>query len=497
PAAFHCSTKQVQDFPEFYPHEGIDAKEIEAYKFDKYPPFYALGKDYRVAAFDIPQSVLSDDVNGPQVLAWGAHSPQTPSHSSPPELLDDIRNKFGEHPALHRDHGEWWNADYLKRVHGAMKTGIERRIEICRDWLAQERWDLFFTIFGEPHSAGHDLWHLSRPDHPLYGEMQDVFGFDPLLDIFKAVDVAIGEILDAAPSDAYKLVFSVHGSDNNVTDVASMVLLPEFLYRYSFPGKTMMAVGDPNKPVGGVAWPLRMREWQHEIWDHRYDPNPTRRLLKKFAPARAHRRINRLISGELAPDLYSQAELKSQGKEVCWQPTSWYSKVWKDMKAFALPTFSEGYIRINLKDREPSGVVEPQDYEAVCDDIIAELRKVVNPRTGEPVVKDVVRTRDMGSNRDPNLPPADLVVVWNDVPADVIDHKELGRIGPVPYRRAGSHRGRGFWALQGQGIEEGTEFPLAHAVDLTATIMQLLGAGVPAYMDGKPIELKPSVAVAS
>ncbi len=474
-----------------------DVKEIEAYEFDEYPPFYALGDNYRVAAFDIPQSVLSDDVNGPQVLAWGAHSPQTPSHSQPPELFDQINEKYGEHPALHRDHGEWWNAAYLKRVHGAMKTGIQRRVEICKDMLSEERWDLFFTIFGEPHSAGHDLWHLSRSDHPLYGEMKGVFGFDPLLDIFQDVDRAVGEILDAAPEDAYKVVFSVHGSDNNVTDVASMVLLPELMYRYSFPGKAMMAVGNPNKDVKPHAWPIRMREWQQEIWDYRFDPNPLRRALKSVAPAKAHRRINRLFGGELAPDLTSQQELKQQGKDVCWQPTTWYSNVWKDMKAFALPTFSEGYIRINLKDREPMGTVDPQDYDAVCEDITRQLTELRNPRTGKPVVKKVVKTRDAGSNRDPNLPPADLVVVWAEEPADVVDHPQLGRIGPVPYRRTGSHRGRGFWFATGKGIESGAEFPDAHAVDLTATLVALLGAEVPPYMDGKPIGSFNKVAIAS
>ena len=37
-----------------------NVEEIQAYNFAEYPPFYALGNDYRVAAFDIPQSILSD-----------------------------------------------------------------------------------------------------------------------------------------------------------------------------------------------------------------------------------------------------------------------------------------------------------------------------------------------------------------------------------------------------------------------------------------------------
>lgn len=47
-----------------------DIEEIEAYDFTEYPPFYALGDDYRVAVFDMPHSTLSEQVNGVQVLAW-------------------------------------------------------------------------------------------------------------------------------------------------------------------------------------------------------------------------------------------------------------------------------------------------------------------------------------------------------------------------------------------------------------------------------------------
>ncbi len=469
--------------------DGYTVEEIQAYDFAALPPFYAMGDACRVAAFDVPQGALSENANGPQVLAWGAHSPQTPSHSLPPELLARVTASYGAHPALHRDHGEWWDPRYLKTLHQALKTGIARRTDICRDWIRQEPWNLFLTIFSETHSAGHDFWHLSRTDNPLHGSMTEVFDFDPLLDIYKDVDRSVGEILALAPEPSYKVVFSVHGSDNNVTDVPSMVLLPEFLYRYSFPGKTMLAPGRAGTPVPPVIKPARLQSWHHEIREYAYDPNLFRRLLKRLAPGKAHRRIERLFGGPLAPDLFSIAELQALGKQLSWQPTHWYSKVWPRMKAFALPTFSEGYIRINLAGREPAGIVQPEDYDALCDDLDRELRRLINPRTGFPVVKKVIRTRRGAADNDPRLPDADLVVVWAEDSADVVDHPSAGRIGPVPYRRSGSHRARGFWAAQGPGIEAGASAAPAHAVDLTATIVALMGAPIPEHLDGQPIAI--------
>ncbi|MCA1992686.1 MAG: alkaline phosphatase family protein, partial [Coleofasciculus sp. S288] len=84
--------------------DTYDANLVEAYDYAEYSPFYALGEKYRVAAFDIPQTALSDRVNGVQLLAWGSHSPQTPSVSQPASLFRELVNKYGVHPGLHNDH---------------------------------------------------------------------------------------------------------------------------------------------------------------------------------------------------------------------------------------------------------------------------------------------------------------------------------------------------------------------------------------------------------
>ena len=61
------------------------------------------------------------------------------------------------------------------------------------------------------------------------------------------------------------------------------------------------------------------------------------------------------------------------------------------MPAFALPSFYDGRIRLNLRGRERDGVVDPADYERVCDDIEQLLRECRDPRTGEPVLAAVER----------------------------------------------------------------------------------------------------------
>ncbi|MGB7439677.1 MAG: alkaline phosphatase family protein [Coleofasciculaceae cyanobacterium] len=464
-----------------------EVKELLAYDFEQYQPFYALGDDYRVAVFDLPQSALTPQVNGQQILAWGAHSPQTPSHSLPEQLLQEVNSRYGKHPALHKDHGDWWDEAYLTRLQEALAKGIERRVTVCQDWLQQEPWDLFLTIFGEPHSAGHDFWYLSQSDHPLYPYKQgDNSSQDPMLEVFEAVDKAVGDILSQVSDDTYVVVFAAHGSGNNVTDVASMLFLPEFLYRFNFPGQVMMAPGKPGTPPPPLVTSPRRKTWTGEIWERKYEPNPLKGFLRRQLPSKFHRHLDKLF-GTPSADLVSPEQLRQQGQSLFWQPTLWYSSLWPKMKAFALPSFSEGYIRINLQGREPDGIVPTTEYDALCTELIQQLHQLRNARTGEPVVKKVVRTRQEASENDPNLPDADLVVVWQEQPADVVDHPNLGRIGPVPYRRTGSHRERGFITVLGPNVTPGSTLREGHGVDLAPTILELMGAPIPEYFDGKPL----------
>lgn len=492
-----CLPQKTGYWAPFKFYEGsYNVAETQAYDFAEYPPFYALGDDYRIAVFDMPQSKLSDQVDGLQVLAWGAHSPQTPSHSLPAPLYDSLNVRYGKHPALHRDHGDWWDQAYLNRLKTNLAKGIERRIQICRDWLKQEHWDLFLTVFGETHSAGHDFWYLSQPDHPLYPYKSTRWTADPMLETFEAVDNAIGEILNDVAEDVYVAVFSVHGSGNNTTDVSSMLFLPEFLYRFNFPGKVMFAAGKSGTRISSMATSPKRKTWTGEIWQRKHDRNPIKRFFRQQLPSKLHQYLDQIF-GTPPEDVLSPEQLREQGHSLFWQPTMWYSPLWPKMKAFALPSFSEGYIRINLQGREPQGIVTLEEYDTLCEVLMQQLYKITNARTGAPIVKKVVRTRQSTDERNPKLPEADLVVIWAEEPADVIDHPEFGRIGPVPYRRTGSHRGRGFLTVRGPGIDAGSTLPDGHGVDLAPTILELMGAPIPEYFDGKPLVLRKQVSEAT
>ncbi|MGB7440670.1 MAG: alkaline phosphatase family protein [Coleofasciculaceae cyanobacterium] len=485
-----CSPKNTGYWApvKFHP-DTYEAQDIEAYDFFEHPPFYALGDDYRVAVFDMPHSTLADGVNGLQVLAWGAHAPLTPSHSRPPELLQEITDKHGEHPALHKDFASCQNLTALTELQKLLETGIHRRAVVCQDLLQREPWDFFLTIFGETHSAGHYLWHTSQPDHPLYEEMKAYSGGDKMLKVFEAVDKAVGDIVSKSPENANILVFAAHGMGTNVMDLPSMLFLPEFLYRWNFPGKFGMARGNMKQPPGKpMVGERAKRGWIGTVWSLKHESNPIKGFLRKKLPRKIFNRLEPLFGNSTQQDLISPFEFIEQSDPFFYQPAIWYKDFWTQMKAFALPSFSEGYIRINLQGREAQGIVAPEDYNAVCNELIEKLYRLKDARTGEPMVKDIIRTRQEATENDPKLPDADLVVIWQEKYAtDVVESPEIGRIGPVPFNRTGSHRSDGFLVAVGPDIPEGSNLPAGHSLDIAPTILNLMGAPIPESFEGKPL----------
>ncbi|MEM9217437.1 MAG: alkaline phosphatase family protein [Cyanobacteria bacterium P01_F01_bin.150] len=480
--------------------DRYDVEQIDAYDFGEYQPFYALTGDRRVAVFDMPQAPLSDEVNGLQALGWGAHAPMTPTESLPASLLDEVTETYGNHPVLRKDHASTVDWDALKALQLSLETGIGRRADICQDLIQREPWDLFLTIFGESHAGGHYFWHLSDPEHPLYPLVAHDDD-NPLLGTFQAIDRAVGDIASKAPDDANIVVFAAHGMGSNVMDLPSMVFLPEFLYRWNFPGHYGLGWNPSEKvPAKPMSGPRTKRGWLGSTWSLKYDTNPLKRPLRKVLPTKIFNKVAKVIDSlpfpdgtpkDAPPELVSPFALMEQGQRLYYQPATWYRNAWSKMKAFALPSFSEGYIRINLKGREPEGVVEPEDYDKVCDELIQELNQLKDARSGIPMVTNVIRTRTNPLDTDPKLPDADLVIMWQeDKPTDVVANPTVGHIGPIPYLRTGSHRSDGFVIAKGETFEPGSTLPNCHSLDLAPTFLDLMDCPIPDYFQGKPIKAK-------
>jgi predicted AlkP superfamily phosphohydrolase/phosphomutase len=453
-------------------------------------PFYALGPGTKVIQFDVPHSVLADDVDGIQITGWGCHSPQYPRAARPMGMLREIDARFGAHPAWGNDSEPgWYEPDYIEALTEALKVGAQRRVDVL-SWLQQRLpdWDLLFTVMSEPHPAGHQMWHGIGVGHPLHTAATAELAAARLVEIYRTVDLAVGRLVDGLPSDSAVVVFALNGMQPNVNELPSLVLLPELLHRL-WRGRPLLRDGDQARWAAGGYEPVvppRHRRWLAQMqaaFEGRLSDDPIQ-WIRRRTPERllrvAYWAAGRSVPpvGELGWPVPPETELPIEQIRLPrdylrWQVPTWYRRHWPAMPAFVLPTFSDAHVRINVQGRERDGIVPPDRYRAVGEEVIDIVRRCRDPHTGEPVLEDALWTHDDGDPFDPDAPDADLVLWWRR-PVDALEHPEVGLVGPFPFVRTGEHSSNGFAFVTAPGLEP-ADLGVRSALDVTPTILDLLG----------------------
>jgi predicted AlkP superfamily phosphohydrolase/phosphomutase len=405
-------------------------------------PFWnVLGRaGRRIALLDIPKAPLCEGLNGIQVVDWGTHDADVPACSWPSALIDEIHERYGRSPFRRCD----WvmrGSTPERDLRDQLLQRIEARLAIAEDLIAREQWDLFMVAFGDSHCAGHQCWHVHDPAHPRHDkEVAAVLG-DPIRDIYVALDRAIGRLLRHAGPDTTVVVLLSHGMSAHYD---ATYLLEDVLRRLE---------GQPSS-ISRFVLDRAKRMW--------------RRLPLAFTERfRA-----------MAQTIDALPNASDRGRRRC----------------FAVPTNANaGGIRLNLVGREPNGLLLPgPECETFCADLIADLHDLVEPASGRPLVRDVLRSRDLfpGECAD-HLP--DLVVRWNrDAPITGAASAKIGRIvrEDTSTARTGDHRPEGLCFLRGSGITPGRMREAARAEDFAPTMAELLGVSLP-DVDGRAL-LTPS-----
>src|SRR5262249_8558434 len=108
--------------------------------------------------------------------------------------------------------GQQRTKEEFKAMLDAFLAGVETKGRLLQHYRAARPWDLFIGVFGESHGAGHQFWHLHDNTHPRFDQaIVDFLGGDPIRQIYRALDAALGRLLDTIDRDATVLVMMSHG----------------------------------------------------------------------------------------------------------------------------------------------------------------------------------------------------------------------------------------------------------------------------------------------
>jgi predicted AlkP superfamily phosphohydrolase/phosphomutase len=410
----------------------------------KHEPFWNVlsQANRRVGIIDMVRASLSKNLNGIQLVDWMTHDRVSPPRSWPPALEAEATAQFGADPfdGCCEGFDQKGPAGY-KALRDGLLERVETKTNLSCHYLDQGGWDLFMTVFADPHDVGHQCWHLHDPTHPKHDPALARSLGDPLKDVYIAIDRAVGRLLESVGSETTVILFTGPGMGPNYTGNS---LMDEILYRL-----------ERGPVTRGVA-----------IMD-------TLKFAYKAIVPPAYRKRSRRSSKSAAPHNH-------QAKR---------GHNWSQRKCFAVHhNKNSGAVRINLVGREPNGQVNPgAEYDAFCTALTQDLLNLVNLNTGKPLVQEVIRIADLyqGEYLD-SLP--DLLVVWSqDAPISAIGSPKVGKIIEKELGgRTGGHTPHCLFFARGPGVEPG-ELPQPVLVeDFAPTIASLLEVPLPS-VDGKPI----------
>ena len=405
----------------------------------------------RVAVLSVPFTYPPEKVNG--IMVSGMDAPGVAglvdrSATYPPELCDDINRNIGDYPMgpnlfAYTDPGDM--------VDAALRT-IDKKTATARYLYKQEEWDFFMLVLGETDAASHRFWRFCDPTSPLRDDdhLADKVA-NSLLAIYQKADETIGHFMGLASQDTSVIVMSDHGSGGN-SDTAVYLnrwLEREGLLRF--------------KRLNGFVKAGIERAKQYGL---------------RVLPSHVKRAIYRMTN---IPDM---VESWARFSVIDWTQTRAYSE--------ETPYYPS--IWINRKGREPLGLVDQQEYEAVRDRIITQLSAWRNPYSGQKMIKQVHRREDLYAGPQVERAP-DLTIEWElDKGYSYLFRPSTGRRRPPVHQldaherrrvKSGDHRDEGIFLAIGPRFTAPGEIKEASILNLAPTILYLLGLPIPPEMDGQ------------
>ncbi|MGB8320817.1 MAG: alkaline phosphatase family protein [Ignavibacteriaceae bacterium] len=379
--------------------------------------------------------------------APGAHR----SIAYPSSIYDEIVEKFGRYRLKDIFPGGRKKEDYLTLV----EEDVNRQTEVVSYLIENKNWDFFMSFFSATAITQHYFWKDMQMQNNVYKDI--------IKTAYKSLDASIERLIRAAGPDTNIIIFSECGAG----PLASGIQINTWLQKEGF-----------------LTYNKSMNLSASKDGQESFKVSFTRSKVAGF---------RKNIQSLLPQSWYFFAN-----KNVHWLK-NWIQSYmadsdihWEKTRAFSRG--KEGGIYINLKGRDPKGIVEKAQYDEVRDEIIRKFKILNNPFTGIPVVKQIHKREELYSGDFMDFAP-DLLIEWIDgayMPAE--NDKDKDSIFVERWREnmnwptSGSHRDEGILLAKGPDIAKNKKVKNASIIDLTPTWLSLLKLNVPGDIEGKVIK---------
>ncbi len=401
-------------------------------------------KDKKSVLINIPMTYPPKPING--VLIAGMDAPGIDSDFIYPAELRKEIFKISPDYTIHLHVGAGYLDSDRKRRKGleGLRVMVENREKIVLHFLDKNEWDFFAVNFAATDQVQHHYWKY----------MNDGAEFnDAVLNVYRRVDEAVGKIMQRMDDDTTLFIMSDHGAGPASEWV---FFIDEWLKQKGF-----LSFKSPSSFKGKVGNTVR------------YALNTLSRTVSSDAKDRLMR---------VFPGLRVSSQGLIRRSRIDWSKTKVFSGE------------HPATLRINLKGREPQGIVTAgKEKDGLCDTLIKELEGIVIPYTGEKLVEKVYRREDLYHGSCTDVSP-DLYIVTRDFAHQIkggpyprgLGYRDvISRKNPKEFFVNGVHRLNGVFMAMGRGITSGvcSQRPFS-IMDLFPTALYSMGLEVPSGLDG-------------
>ncbi len=417
----------------------------------------------RVACMGVPVTFPPEPVNGVMICGFdapGASSKADEGTFFPPELLGEITENVGPY-TISANIMPLMNQDRHEEALDAILAALEMKGRTARYLLEREAWDLFMVLFGESDLIGHHFWRFCDPNSPLYTASNSRRVSQAIFEVYRKLDDMLPMLLAACPEDSVRVICSDHGFGGSGDRV---IYMNKWLADEGF---LAFSGGGPKAGAG-----FKLVNFA-KLWGLKVLPPAVKAYIFRKRQGIANRMESYLRFGGID---WSRTEAFSE--ELPYLQTIW----------------------INVKGREPEGIVSPgREYDEVVARLKERLYAWIDPGTGEKVVSEVQHRDEIYDGPYRERSP-DLIVRTNHPggyayqgkssrqarPAAAVERLRMDAPGSMKFyaAKSGTHRDYGIFLAAGPMIAAGRRVQGARLMDVIPTVLYLLGESVPQDMDG-------------
>ncbi|HKT21183.1 MAG TPA: alkaline phosphatase family protein [Nitrososphaerales archaeon] len=360
-------------------------------------------------------------------LVVGHYAPEgTSNYCYPPEIAEEVMNvlgKFQVYPAQRYSEA----AKLLE-----FRDALARTMALTEHMMDKNDWRLTFVVFREVDEAQHIF--IEKPE-----TLSLVYGW---------MDTFIGRLLDKVDDKTFVMVVSDHGACpiRQRIDVVSPLIRSGML--------KLTPVGKQSRRV---------------------------KMIRAGLVALARLRITKLFDFPPLRKLSTMVRRRVMGLHVSTARSISTLVDWDHTLAY--PYLTMGY-RVNLKGREPKGVVDPADYDKVVARLVGILKEMKDAETGKPIHKFILPGKEAFNgpclDDSPDVYGLPLDGYWPYVWQSTVE-----TLMTPTLTWKGAHASSGVFILNGPGVRQGIRLPEVTNEDVAPMALYLLGVPIPEDMDGK------------